>query len=212
MQRQGRGSARSSGSATARGPRLPPDRKKLTTAGTGSEVTPIAIVTTGETTKMGVVSPYLLPDLRCSMPTWTSAAAGGHRGDRYRRDGACDRELYQQAEEEPLSDLLAREALVLAGGQPGTRGRATVATARRARPCCWAPAWPGRPSPRRWRRCMPWLYPLGGHFHIPHGLSSWCYRRHLLQSPAAAGLYAEPRRCCWATACVRAIATRLPRS
>src|SRR5919107_1028511 len=30
-----------------------------TTAGTGSEVTPISIVTTGETTKMGVVSPKL---------------------------------------------------------------------------------------------------------------------------------------------------------
>ena len=34
-----------------------------TTAGTGSEVTPISIVTTGETTKMGVVSPKLYADL-----------------------------------------------------------------------------------------------------------------------------------------------------
>jgi alcohol dehydrogenase class IV len=34
-----------------------------TTAGTGSEVTPIAIVTTGDTSKLGVVSPLLLPDL-----------------------------------------------------------------------------------------------------------------------------------------------------
>ena len=32
-----------------------------TTAGTGSEVTPISIVTTGETTKMGIVSPYSMP-------------------------------------------------------------------------------------------------------------------------------------------------------
>ncbi|MBV8633676.1 MAG: iron-containing alcohol dehydrogenase, partial [Burkholderiaceae bacterium] len=34
-----------------------------TTAGTGSEVTPISIVTTGATTKMGVVSPTLYADL-----------------------------------------------------------------------------------------------------------------------------------------------------
>ncbi len=33
-----------------------------TTAGTGSEVTPISIVTTGEGEKKGVVSPVLLPD------------------------------------------------------------------------------------------------------------------------------------------------------
>ena len=34
-----------------------------TTAGTGSEVTPVAIITTGETTKAGVSSPVLLPDV-----------------------------------------------------------------------------------------------------------------------------------------------------
>jgi alcohol dehydrogenase len=34
-----------------------------TTAGTGSEVTAVSIVTTGETTKMGVVAPQLLADL-----------------------------------------------------------------------------------------------------------------------------------------------------
>ena len=34
-----------------------------TTAGTGSEVTPVAVITTGETTKAGVSSALLLPDL-----------------------------------------------------------------------------------------------------------------------------------------------------
>ena len=34
-----------------------------TTAGTGSEVTPISIITTGKTTKAGIVSSQLLPDL-----------------------------------------------------------------------------------------------------------------------------------------------------
>ncbi|MDF5830003.1 hypothetical protein P4233_27425 [Pseudomonas aeruginosa] len=32
-------------------------------------MTPIAIVTTGETTKMGVVSPTCCPTWRCSTPT-----------------------------------------------------------------------------------------------------------------------------------------------
>ena len=34
-----------------------------TTAGTGSEVTPVAVITTGETTKAGVSSAVLLPDV-----------------------------------------------------------------------------------------------------------------------------------------------------
>ena len=42
-----------------------------TTAGTGSEATPVAIVTTGKTTKMGVVSPVILPDIAILDPQLT---------------------------------------------------------------------------------------------------------------------------------------------
>ncbi|MFX5772747.1 iron-containing alcohol dehydrogenase, partial [Acinetobacter baumannii] len=42
-----------------------------TTAGTGSEVTPISIVTTGETTKMGIVSPVLYADTAILDATFT---------------------------------------------------------------------------------------------------------------------------------------------
>jgi alcohol dehydrogenase class IV len=54
-----------------------------TTAGTGSEVTPISIITTGESTKSGVVSKQLLPDLAIldaeltmDLPPMVTAATG----------------------------------------------------------------------------------------------------------------------------------------
>src|SRR5690606_38766828 len=54
-----------------------------TTAGTGSEVTPISIVTTGAAEKKGVVSPQLLPDwalldpdLTLGLPANVTAATG----------------------------------------------------------------------------------------------------------------------------------------
>lgn len=54
-----------------------------TTAGTGSEVTPISIITTGEHQKKGVVSPVLLPDvalldanLTIGLPPAVTAATG----------------------------------------------------------------------------------------------------------------------------------------
>ena len=46
----------------AKGPRLPLILVP-TTAGTGSEVTTISIVTVSESEKKGVVSPQLLPDV-----------------------------------------------------------------------------------------------------------------------------------------------------
>ena len=85
-----------------------------TTAGTGSEVTPIAIVTTPTTEKKGVVSPRLLPDLAMLDPelTWglpphVTAATGidamVHAIEAY----TC------RHKKNPLSDQLARQALAL---------------------------------------------------------------------------------------------------
>jgi alcohol dehydrogenase class IV len=85
-----------------------------TTAGTGSEVTNIAIVTTGETTKMGVVSPQLYADLALldaeltlGLPPLVTAATGidamVHAIEAYT----------SKHKKNPLSDNLARQALAL---------------------------------------------------------------------------------------------------
>lgn len=66
----------------AKGPKLPLILIP-TTAGTGSEVTPISIVTTGETTKTGIVSPQLYADMvildanfTLQLPAHITAATG----------------------------------------------------------------------------------------------------------------------------------------
>ncbi|MGA4816339.1 hypothetical protein ACPA9J_20005 [Pseudomonas aeruginosa] len=54
-------------------------------------------------------------------------------------------------------------------------------------------------------------YPLGGHFHIPHGLSNALVLPEVIRfnaPPLQLDSMPSWRRCCWATACVRAIATR----
>jgi len=85
-----------------------------TTAGTGSEVTNIAIVTTGATTKMGVVAPQLYADLALldaeltvGLPPAVTAATGidamVHAIEAYT----------SKHKKNPLSDVLARKALGL---------------------------------------------------------------------------------------------------
>jgi alcohol dehydrogenase class IV len=63
------------GVGNAKGPRLPLVLVP-TTAGTGSEVTPISIITVGEEEKRGVVSPFLLPDLAVLDPLLTLGLPG----------------------------------------------------------------------------------------------------------------------------------------
>ena len=71
------------GVGAVRGARQTPLVLIPTTAGTGSEVTPISIVTTGKTQKMGVVSPQLYADialldaeLTLGLPAHVTAATG----------------------------------------------------------------------------------------------------------------------------------------
>ncbi len=181
------------GVSNARGPRLPLIQVP-TTAGTGSEVTPIAIVTTGETTKMGVVSPHLLPDLAVldadltlGLPPAVTAATGidamVHAIEAYT----------SKLKKNPLSDLLAREALRLLalnldeavhnGGNREARQAMLLGA------CLAGQAFANAPV----AAVHALAYPLGGHFHIPHGLSNALVLPEVIRfnAPNAGKLYAE---------------------
>ena len=181
------------GVGNAKGQRLPLIQVP-TTAGTGSEVTQIAIITTGETTKMGVVSPLLLPDLALldadltlGLPPAVTAATG--------IDAMVHAiEAYTSAlKKNPLSDLLAREALRLLAANLETavsQGRNRAARQAMLLGACLAgQAFANAPV----AAVHALAYPLGGHFHIPHGLSNALVLPHVLRFnvPAASPLYAE---------------------
>lgn len=181
------------GVGNAKGRRLPLIQVP-TTAGTGSEVTPVAIVTTGATTKLGVVSPLLLPDLALldadltlGLPPEVTAATG--------IDAMVHAiEAYTSAlKKNPLSDLLAREALrLLAANLDEAVHNGSNRQARQAMllgACLAGQAFANAPV----AAVHALAYPLGGHFHIPHGLSNALVLPHVLgfNASVAAPLYAE---------------------
>lgn len=165
-----------------------------TTAGTGSEVTPISIVTTGATTKMGVVAPQLYADLAIldaaltlGLPPKVTAATGidamVHAIEAYTT----------RLKKNPLSDMLAREALKLlssnilavcdngnnlAARQAMLLGAMLAGQSFANAPCAAVHAL---------------AYPIGGTFHVPHGLSNSLILPQVLRfnAPNAAPLYAE---------------------
>ncbi|MFQ6575983.1 iron-containing alcohol dehydrogenase [Pseudomonas sp. UM16] len=177
----------------AKGQRLPLIQVP-TTAGTGSEVTPIAIVTTGEHAKMGVVSPQLLPDLALldadltvGLPPAVTAATGidamVHAIEAYT----------SKLKRNPLSNLLACEALrMLASNLDQAVHNGSNREARQAMllgACLAGQAFANAPV----AAVHALAYPLGGHFHIPHGLSNALVLPHVLRFNAevAAPLYAQ---------------------
>ena len=181
------------GVGNARGQRLPLILVP-TTAGTGSEVTQISIITTGATSKMGVVSPLLLPDLAVldaeltlGLPPAVTAATG--------IDAMVHAiEAYTSAlKKNPLSDLLAREALrLLAANLDEVVHNGANREARQAMllgSCLAGQAFANAPV----AAVHALAYPLGGHFHIPHGLSNALVLPHVLgfNASVAAPLYAE---------------------
>jgi alcohol dehydrogenase len=165
-----------------------------TTAGTGSEVTNIAIVTTGETTKMGVVAPQLYADLALldagltlALPPVVTAATGidamVHAIEAYT----------SRHKKNPLSDMLARQALLLLStnivkacenGHDLDARQAMLLGA-----CLAGQAFSNAPV----AAVHALAYPIGGIFHVAHGLSNSLVLPHVLRFnlPSASSLYAE---------------------
>ncbi|MBD1554101.1 iron-containing alcohol dehydrogenase [Pseudomonas typographi] len=165
-----------------------------TTAGTGSEVTNITILTTGETTKMGVVAQQLYADkvildaeLTTGLPALITAATGidamVHAIEAYT----------SRRRKNPLSDALAREALrLLANNLVATCEDGNNRPAREAMllgATLAGQAFANAPV----AAVHALAYPLGGHYHIPHGLSNALMLGPVLRFnlSAAAPLYAE---------------------
>ena len=165
-----------------------------TTAGTGSEVTPISIVTTGASEKKGVVSPQLLPDwaildaeLTLGLPANVTAATGidamVHAIEAYT----------SKHKKNIVSDCLARQALELLGANirkacetpndKAARGDMLLGSMLAGMAFANAPV----------AAVHALAYPLGGHFHIPHGLSNALVLPYVLEynMPDAAELYGE---------------------
>ncbi|HMV34602.1 MAG TPA: iron-containing alcohol dehydrogenase [Turneriella sp.] len=180
------------GIGNVRGSRLPLIQIP-TTAGTGSEVTPIAIITTGETTKTGIVSPQLLPDvalldaeLTVGLPADVTAATGidamVHAIEAYT----------SKIKKNPYSDLLAFEALkLLAGNLLRAVKQGDDLEARQA--MLYGAMLAGQAFANAPVAAVHALaYPLGGHYHISHGLSNALMLPHVLHfnMPQAAQLYA----------------------
>ena len=182
------------GVGNAKGPRLPLVLVP-TTAGTGSEVTPVSIITVGEEEKRGVSSPVILPDiavldaeLTIGLPPAITAATGVDA-----MVHAIEAYASKSANNNPLSRMLAKEALRLLGAnieRAVEDGRNLDARAAMLLGSMLAgQAFANSPV----AAVHALAYPIGGTFHVPHGLSNALVLPHVLRfnAPDAAHLYAE---------------------
>lgn len=194
LARSGESLADAYGVGNAKGPRLPL-AVVPTTAGTGSEVTPIAILTTGEAEKKGIVSPLLLPDLAIldadltlGLPPLVTAATGIDA-----MVHAIEAYSSASANNNPISRSLAREALRVLGAnirEATHDGRNRVARGGMLLGSMLAgQAFANSPV----AAVHALAYPIGGHFHIPHGLSNALVLPHVMRFnlEAADAAYAE---------------------
>lgn len=165
-----------------------------TTAGTGSEVTPISVVTVGETSKMGVNDPALYADLAVldaaltyGLPRAVTAATGIDAMVH------CIEAYTSKIEKNPISDALALAGLkklhgaierACADGQD-TQAREDMLLGALLAGQAFANAPVGAVHAL--------AYPLGGIFHVPHGLSNSLMLPPVLRYNAdiADPLYAE---------------------
>ena len=174
------------GVGNAKGPRLPLVLVP-TTAGTGSEVTAVAIITVEDDMKLGVVSPVILPDaaildpeLTLGLPGPITAATGIDA-----MVHAIEAYASKSANNNPVSRTLAVEALRLLGRniesavrEPENReARGAMLLGSMLAGQAFAN------SPVAAVHAL--AYPIGGIFHVPHGLSNALVLAHVLRFNAA---------------------------
>lgn len=170
------------GVGMAKGPRLPLIAVP-TTAGTGSEVTPISIVTTGASEKMGVVSPVIIPDLALldpeltrDLPAHVTAATGVDA-----MVHAIESYASTSPNNNPVSRALACEALRLMGTAL-ERAVSTPHDMKARADMLLGSLLAGQAfanSPVAAVHAL--AYPIGGHFKVPHGLSNALVLPHVLR-------------------------------
>jgi alcohol dehydrogenase class IV len=161
------------GVANAKGPRLPLVLIP-TTAGTGSEVTPVSIITVGEEEKKGVSSSLILPDLAIldpdltlGLPAGTTAATGIDA-----MVHAIEAYASSSKNNNPISKMLSIEALKLLGGSiekavfegsnVEARGNMLIGAMLAGKAFANSPV----------AAVHALAYPIGGTFHVSHGLSN----------------------------------------
>ncbi|MEM1409134.1 MAG: iron-containing alcohol dehydrogenase [Pseudomonadota bacterium] len=174
------------GVGNARGPRLPLAAVP-TTAGTGSEVSPIAVVTFRDDQKRGVHSPLLIPDaaildpqLTASLPAEITAATGMDAMVHAIEAFAC-----ADGEADPIGQASALEALSLLGQNIETAVREPDNLKARGAMLLGAmlagQSFGKAPAPA----VHALAYPLGARFRISHGLSNALLLPHVLRFNAA---------------------------
>lgn len=184
------------GVGLAHGPRLPLIQVP-TTAGTGSEVTAISILTTPSNEKKGVVSSFLYPDvalldslLTLGLPPRITAMTGVdamvHAIEAYTT----------RHKKNPLSDALAVRALTMLYNNIRTVVK-NGADAKAREEMLLGSLFAGMAFANAPVGAVHALaYPLGGHYHLPHGLTNALVLVPVLEfnRPAATALYAELAR------------------
>ena len=184
------------GVANAKGPRLPLALYP-TTSGTGSEVTPISIITQDDLEKKGVSSPLILPDLAIldrlltiGLPPHITAATGVDA-----MVHAIESYASKSANNNLISKMLAKEALRLLGGSieiAVSNGNDLEARSNMLLGSMLAGSSFGN-SPVAGVHAL--AYPIGGTYHIPHGLSNAIVLPYVLRfnikDQNAAQLYSE---------------------
>lgn len=144
-----------------------------TTAGTGSEMTPISVLTKSATEKMGVSSHQLLPDLAVLDPTLTLTVPPDHTAATGIDAMVHAIEAYTtKLKKNPVSDTLALEALRLLSdniqavmddpSNLSARGNMLLGAMLAGQSFANAPC----------AAVHALAYPLGARFHVTHGLSN----------------------------------------